>query len=1160
MSLVPLLTLHAQTLAEFSVGPAPVAVRDWTVATTINLKDLAAVAASKEPLDSARLEMVEALADGKLTPPVVLQVSRWIAPWQGQADLRTLHWQLPGETPKGATRNFRLQLHQGSKPAIQNPQPGGQLVVEENEKQTTVANRFFEITHDRTKGFGISSILYQHNKIEVPVLMGDEIFTPKVDERKPVLRMWNTAPLEATVLEEGPLRLILEAKVRFSGTITDKTPEAVYWYAYHKDSPLVGLYIWFPQQDLGDLAFDTATVARFLFEEPHAFLTASAGDPLVEVEFKDTPASIPLSGRNVSRYWSCLIRKDMTFGLIGDELGQIYGAKKGQQIAGNGWRNPWRGEDERWQGHFYAGPAGTDGLAVRIHADLMGALQPRLKVSSIRAQGDRLLNLLRDKRKTVKPGTDEAAVTEVVATLTDLAMESMKVGTIGRVASMLNEANRLLAERGKDAAMKTPFFLSLGEGGVLANHKIGIYFWKSEAGYCLCGIKNPKLNHQFLRPKTELAELWKIKIRSADRKVESAVGPLDAQGFRVDSQREGNAVVLKMRWEGCRPKQTKTSINVTVTVTLDSDSSLSKWRIHADAPAEEMGLWTIDFPIIPGVGKMASNEETETEEYIAAAMKQGVLFPSPSKSVNLGGEKYPGQYMFQFLDYWRGTNNLYLAAYDPKACTKDFFAKTDAPGSFAMGIRHDPPYMAVPGKPFATDYDCVVGTFAGDWYDASKVYREWGTKQVWCSKGTIDQRKDIPAWLKNNCLTLRPGDRPPKGTEVLVKAREALPDLPMMAIWYDYVASTNMYDFCPEMKPAVPEFTPAVKSGMGLNIPSLAFMHAFLWGGMDPDFQRVAVPNAVVKENGAPMIDKYMHRDVAYMDPGSEAWQQKLAQVLVGLVKDHGVKGAYMDLLGCGPFNNFRAVNGRHPSGGDYWANGHRALMKYLRESVRRVEPEFVMLAENPAEPYLDLMDAGTMFGGVNPDLTPLNIPMLQTIYGDYLIQYGPKSAGVANSPREALLPIQTFIYGCQLGRLFLWDDKSTDGQLFPKLAQYRQASLPYFVGAEVLRPLPIKYLTDSHTDLQKMDLAILRTVRRAPDGNVALMFGNTTFGTKMKFSFTIDPKQLGFDDTAKLTIERVTPKGRTPSDPFSGKQERTEELNPMEVLVLVIKKDKDRT
>ena len=35
-----------------------------------------------------------------------------------------------------------------------------------------------------------------------------------------------------------------------------------------------------------------------------------------------------------------------------------------------------------------------------------------------------------------------------------------------------------------------------------------------------------------------------------------------------------------------------------------------------------------------------------------------------------------------------------------------------------------------------------------DWYTACKIYREWATKQVWCSKGPIHARADIPEWYK----------------------------------------------------------------------------------------------------------------------------------------------------------------------------------------------------------------------------------------------------------------------------------------------------------------------------------------------------------------------------------------------------------------------------
>jgi hypothetical protein len=54
-----------------------------------------------------------------------------------------------------------------------------------------------------------------------------------------------------------------------------------------------------------------------------------------------------------------------------------------------------------------------------------------------------------------------------------------------------------------------------------------------------------------------------------------------------------------------------------------------------------------------------------------------------------------------------------------------------------------------PGKDFHMNYDLIMKTFSGDWYDAADIYKEWALQQSWASK-TIDQRDDIPEDIINH--------------------------------------------------------------------------------------------------------------------------------------------------------------------------------------------------------------------------------------------------------------------------------------------------------------------------------------------------------------------------------------------------------------------------
>ena len=42
------------------------------------------------------------------------------------------------------------------------------------------------------------------------------------------------------------------------------------------------------------------------------------------------------------------------------------------------------------------------------------------------------------------------------------------------------------------------------------------------------------------------------------------------------------------------------------------------------------------------------------------------------------------------------------------------------------------------------EYDVVLGSFQGDWYDAADLYRDWSLRQQWAAPW---QCRDVPRWL-----------------------------------------------------------------------------------------------------------------------------------------------------------------------------------------------------------------------------------------------------------------------------------------------------------------------------------------------------------------------------------------------------------------------------
>ncbi len=92
-------------------------------------------------------------------------------------------------------------------------------------------------------------------------------------------------------------------------------------------------------------------------------------------------------------------------------------------------------------------------------------------------------------------------------------------------------------------------------------------------------------------------------------------------------------------------------------------------------------------------------------------------------------------------------NGLYFGTHDsaPSAREIEF---PHSSSEISWRPSHFPPNITFPTEDFFLGYDCVVGPFRGDWYDACQIYRKWALKQSWCRKGPLATREDVPKWYK----------------------------------------------------------------------------------------------------------------------------------------------------------------------------------------------------------------------------------------------------------------------------------------------------------------------------------------------------------------------------------------------------------------------------
>jgi hypothetical protein len=103
---------------------------------------------------------------------------------------------------------------------------------------------------------------------------------------------------------------------------------------------------------------------------------------------------------------------------------------------------------------------------------------------------------------------------------------------------------------------------------------------------------------------------------------------------------------------------------------------------------------------------------------------------------------YPGLQFAQFIAFYNDRAGIYLACEDANGHIKRIQAVHREPG-IRLGVAHIGDWPRNGDRQL--EYETVLGSFAGDWYTAAEIYRNWSLSQRWGK--ALWQRTDIPQWL-----------------------------------------------------------------------------------------------------------------------------------------------------------------------------------------------------------------------------------------------------------------------------------------------------------------------------------------------------------------------------------------------------------------------------
>jgi hypothetical protein len=699
----------------------------------------------------------------------------------------------------------------------------------------------------------------------------------------------------------------------------------------------------------------------------------------------------------------------------------------------------------------------------------------------------------------------------------------------------------------------------------LANPQVGLLFRKSNGA--LLGMW--QAGHDNLLAAMPKTPLWMVETMPLGTEKPGAIAPDASAKVTFVSKGDANDRTLDVTYDTPRA-------HVVVHASLASRASLARWRVEVEARGDNPGIWSVTFPQFAVAGLDPDPTGNEIVVPYRRGQTRGFGKGAPKGDAEL---PYPGpSAKFQFLAaYGRAAQRgFYFSTEDGQGFTKTFAVRNHPEtDSVILSAQHFPANRGAGVKRFEMSYDAVAGSFAGDWWDAARLYRQWWTKQVWASRGLLAERKDIPEWLIRAPISTRPSTTKPERTLANnVTTLHALSDLfagtPFFGIWYGCFetpkagASLNESGYGHNLPPK-PGLVDAVRELRGRGVHLQAYIQSMIYdaGIAAPDAD--AADRAVTRDRQGNRVPYGSGEpQLLSMCRATDWWQSRLVELSRRAVGEWGFSGVYLDSFGKGAPECFAGDHGHPAGGGDTVIGGQRKLVQRVREAVRAVDREAILSGEDPIEAFRDLLDVNLYSVNVMTNY----VPIYRTVWGDYSLGHGrvlaPGKSGGNLVPELAALFLEGTIPGrvyCESPNLFLLQPQHAKELAFLKsITAYTEHGLQWLRLGEYLHPLtlapelPVVEFRESVENQLVRVPAVLHSVTRShAGGSVAIVLVNIADDAQT-VTVPIDPALRGQSREGKAKLRRMNERGElTDIASGNGPWAQKLELAPGEIAFLVI-------
>jgi len=496
-----------------------------------------------------------------------------------------------------------------------------------------------------------------------------------------------------------------------------------------------------------------------------------------------------------------------------------------------------------------------------------------------------------------------------------------------------------------------------------------------------------------------------------------------------------------------------------------------------------------------------------------------VLYPRVSgclKEGNLAGWRFDGEYpsgwcSMQFAAVYDGTSGLYVGVEDPTASTKSIVLAGEGDG-LRIAAEWPAPDAGKPGNTFRIPGRVRIAAFAGDWYDACRIYRGWVEAEApwWRPRA-----RATPRWFEDVAIWALTGGTAEAVVEP-VKAFAAAMGVPAAVHWYNWHVIPFDVHY-PHYFPAKEGFADGVRALQAAGVAVMPYINGRLWDTALEDFAKEGIAAATKDRGGKPYTEEYgSGAKLAPMCPATPLWQGKVQEIVLKLTgTEVGVRAVYIDqIAAASPRLCFDGSHGHPLAGGSWWVErGYRPMLEALRA---KLPPEAAITTECNAEPYIDLVDGYLTWHFQYPDA----VPAFPAVYGGRIHLFGRAYRGGPTADLALRMKAaESLVWGEGVGWIGPESAKhEINGPYLRRAATLRHELRAFLAHGEMLRPPRIEgEVPDVTADWQWSGewpvtrRAVQAGAWKAADGRIAVIAANVT-GDRRSVTLHLDSRAIPVD------------------------------------------------